>query len=127
MVYKENWPIATLSMVTVIGLAVARMMESSDCHCLLGTIGSGMTGKPEQVAQGQAIHPPTEAHLPLTAGSKWLAAGLYSIYSSSGQFLPHYLFPPCFETGSHVIQAGIKIAKAEDDSEVLTFAAQGQG
>lgn len=36
MVYKENSPIATLSMVAVIGLAVARMMESSDHHCLLG-------------------------------------------------------------------------------------------
>lgn len=50
MVYKENLPIATLSMVAVIGLAVARMMESSDHHCLLGTIWSGITGKPEQVA-----------------------------------------------------------------------------
>lgn len=117
MVCKEMAPITNLSVVAVTGLVAAMIMESSGHHCLLGTIWSDMTGKPGQVAYDRAVHPFTEAHLPMIVGSKCPATGLHSICSSSGQFYIERaflitVFLPCFETGPHVIQAGVKISNS---------------
>lgn len=56
-VSKQDCPATGLSVVVHMGLPVARMVESSSPHCLVGDICSGMTEKPRQVVSGRAIHP----------------------------------------------------------------------